>query len=186
MGVLHAAYGKCDLSFIPFAFLFIDTLFFFFSGLGAFASPLVATQFAQLPNWSFHFLVSLGFAISNAILLIAVFRLKRQDGTYIWYISPSNLRHLYIRCRLYHSHKRFFPECLLQAGEIIPETTANSGSEGSGTFKKVITTRAVHLLALFILIYVGVEVTIGGEVISLWYDQRPTLLHLTCTYSLMF
>lgn len=119
MGLLHAAYG-----------------------LGAFASPLVATQFAQLPNWSFHFLVSLGFAISNAILLIAVFRLKRQD------------------------------ECLLQAGEIIPETTPNSGSEDSGTFKKVITTRAVHLLALFILIYVGVEVTIGGWIVTFIIDVR--------------
>lgn len=111
MGILHAAYG-----------------------LGAFASPLVATQFAQLPRWSFHFLVSLGVAVSNTILLIVVFKLQRQD------------------------------DCLLQAGEIIPDR--NSGNEDSGTFKKVITTRAVHLLAIFILIYVGVEVTMGGKVLA--------------------
>ncbi|PPQ65344.1 hypothetical protein CVT26_000057 [Gymnopilus dilepis] len=57
MGVLHAAYG-----------------------LGAFASPLVATQFAQLPRWSFHYLASLGIAVSNTIILISVFKLQRQDG----------------------------------------------------------------------------------------------------------
>ncbi|KAF8813139.1 MFS general substrate transporter [Phlegmacium glaucopus] len=119
MGLLHAAYG-----------------------LGAFASPLVATQFAQLPHWSFHFLSSLGIAISNTILLISVFKLKRQD------------------------------ECLLQAGEIIPDKNPNSGSEGSGTFKKVVTTRAVHLLAIFILIYVGVEVTIGGWIVTFIIDVR--------------
>lgn len=29
------------------------------------------------------------------------------------------------------------------------------------------TTRAVHLLAIFILIYVGVEVTMGGTVLTI-------------------
>ena len=29
------------------------------------------------------------------------------------------------------------------------------------------TTRAVHLLAIFILIYVGVEVTIGGKLLGI-------------------
>jgi hypothetical protein len=52
-----------------------------FSGLGAFTSPFIATQFAQLPRWSFNFLVSLGIAMSNVFSLISVFKLKRQDGT---------------------------------------------------------------------------------------------------------
>lgn len=51
-------------------------------GLGAFASPFAATQFAQLPHWSFHFLISLGIAISNTIILVAVFKLKTQDGEF--------------------------------------------------------------------------------------------------------
>lgn len=49
-------------------------------GAGALASPLIATQFAQLDRWSFHFLVSLGIALSNTIALVLVFRLKTQDG----------------------------------------------------------------------------------------------------------
>ncbi|KAG8924709.1 hypothetical protein FRC02_010232 [Tulasnella sp. 418] len=56
MGILHAVYG-----------------------LGAFSAPLVATQFAQRPKWSFHFLVSLGISIINTVVLVAVFKLKRQE-----------------------------------------------------------------------------------------------------------
>ena len=66
------------LSFILFIFLLIDLSY---SGLGAFTSPFVATQFAQIPRWSFHFLVSLGIAMTNIIFLTSVFKLKRQDGT---------------------------------------------------------------------------------------------------------
>lgn len=51
-------------------------------GAGALSSPLVATQFAQLPCWSFHYLVSLGVALVNTVLLIAVFRFKSQDGLF--------------------------------------------------------------------------------------------------------
>jgi hypothetical protein len=49
-------------------------------GAGALCAPLVATQFAQMHKWSFHYLVSLGIAISNTIVLIFVFRFKTQDG----------------------------------------------------------------------------------------------------------
>ncbi|KAH9478786.1 hypothetical protein JR316_0009247 [Psilocybe cubensis] len=119
MGILHAAYG-----------------------LGAFASPLVATQFAQLHRWSFHFLVSLGLAITNTAILIMIFKLKRQD------------------------------DCLKEAGEIIPETTAEEKEQNKSTFKTVMRTQAVHLLAFFILVYVGVEVTIGGWIVTFIINVR--------------
>ena len=156
LGILQAAYGDYSLSFILFVLLLIGQIIF--SGLGAFISPFIATQFAQIPRWSFHFLVSLGLAMTNATFLISVFKLKRQDGTYILHqlhFSPSK-RHLY------DSFKRFFLACLSQAGEIIPEKDLTSGSENRSSSKEVLTTPAVHLLALFILFYVGVELTIGG------------------------
>ena len=80
LGLLQAAYGDYSLSFILFVLLVKS---YIFSGLGAFTSPFIATQFAQLPRWSFHFLVSLAVAMTNTILLISVFKLKHQDGTYI-------------------------------------------------------------------------------------------------------
>ena len=54
-----------------------------FLGIGAFAAPLAATQFAQLHGWSFHFLVSLGIAIVNVIFLVLVFKLSTQNGEYV-------------------------------------------------------------------------------------------------------
>ncbi|CAE7086840.1 unnamed protein product [Rhizoctonia solani] len=55
LGLLHAGYGA-----------------------GAFIAPLVATQFAQIPRWSFHFLTSLGISLINSFSLFFVFRLRRQ------------------------------------------------------------------------------------------------------------
>ncbi|KAK0482205.1 MFS general substrate transporter [Armillaria novae-zelandiae] len=90
MGIMHAVYG-----------------------VGALCSPLVATQFAYLPRWSFHYLTSLGVALTNTIFLWAVFRLKTQD------------------------------DCLAEIGH-------PPGEKGDDEH------------TFFILVYVGVEVTIGG------------------------
>ncbi|TFK38015.1 major facilitator superfamily domain-containing protein [Crucibulum laeve] len=115
MGVLHAAYG-----------------------LGAFAAPLVATQFSQLRHWSFHYLVSLGIAISNTIILAMVFRFKSQD------------------------------HCLSQIGQEAGE----KGTSEHSAFRQILSLKAVHLLAFFILVYVGVEVTIGGWIVTYIIDVR--------------
>lgn len=115
MGILHAAYGA-----------------------GAFSSPLVATQFAQQPHWSFHYLCSLGLALVNTILLITVFGLKTQD------------------------------ECLAQIG--LPP--CEKGNSERSQLRQVFALRAVHLLAFFILVYVGVEVTVGGWIVTYIMDIR--------------
>ncbi|KAK7034515.1 hypothetical protein VNI00_012362 [Paramarasmius palmivorus] len=111
MGILHAVYG-----------------------LGALCSPLVSTQFAQMTHWSFHFLCSLGIAIINTILIIAVFRGKNQD------------------------------DIGMPAGE--------KGTSEHSTFRQILTQRNVHLMAFFILVYVGVEVTIGGWIVTFVIRER--------------
>ncbi|KAF5327217.1 hypothetical protein D9619_005088 [Psilocybe cf. subviscida] len=119
MGFLHAAYG-----------------------LGAFCSPLIATQFAALPGhrrWASHYLVSLGISVVNVILLVLVFRGRPQD------------------------------DCLRMAGEIVPE---RSIEQERGLFRRVLRTSAVHLIALFVLIYVGVEVTTGGWIVTFIINVR--------------
>ncbi|KAG9221698.1 hypothetical protein CCMSSC00406_0005611 [Pleurotus cornucopiae] len=115
MGILHATYG-----------------------LGAFAAPLVATQFAQIDRWSFHYLVSLGIALSNAVALAMVFRFKGQD------------------------------ECLIAMGQPVGEKDSGEHSK----FRQILTQRTVHFLAFFILVYVGVEVTIGGWIVTFIIDVR--------------
>ncbi|PPQ86680.1 LOW QUALITY PROTEIN: hypothetical protein CVT25_006755 [Psilocybe cyanescens] len=149
MGILHAAYG-----------------------LGAFASPLVATQFAQLRRWSFHFLGSLGIAITNTVVLVVVFKLKRQDGE-----TVLQREKILLTFNVSLPGPSFFVgnlDCLKEAGEHIPEKTAaqEEQDQGNSTFKTVMRTRAVHLLAFFILVYVGVEVTIGGWIVTFIIDVR--------------
>ncbi|KAJ3516403.1 hypothetical protein NLJ89_g1143 [Agrocybe chaxingu] len=61
------------------------------------------------------------------------------------------------------------PDCLREAGETIPEGPTD---DGQGAFKKVLSMKVVHLIAIFILIYVGVEVTIGGWIVSFIIEVR--------------
>lgn len=115
MGILHAAYGA-----------------------GAFTAPLVATQFAQLDRWSFHYIVSLGIAVSNTIALCLIFGTKTQD------------------------------ECL----RLLGQESAEKGEDEHTSFNQILRIKAVHFLAFFILVYVGVEVTIGGWIVTFMRDVR--------------
>ncbi|KAF9558507.1 MFS general substrate transporter [Agrocybe pediades] len=117
MGILHAAYG-----------------------LGAFASPLVSTQFAVFPRWSFFFFVSLGLSVANTIVLCLVFRFKDQD------------------------------ECLRQAGEVVADREPAATEENA--FTQVLRNKSTHIIAFFALVYVGVEVTIGGWIVTFIKDVR--------------
>ncbi len=49
-------------------------------------------------------------------------------------------------------------ECLAQIGQLTEEKESVNGSK----YKEMFKLKALHLLAIFILVYVGVEVTIGG------------------------
>jgi len=115
MGMLHASYG-----------------------LGALSSPLVATQFSQTQHCSFHYLISLGLAISNVIILILTFRFRTQD------------------------------ESLTLIGEAVGEKSTSDHSN----FRQILSLRTVHLLSIFALLYVGVEVTIGGWITTYIIDVR--------------
>ncbi|KAI0760312.1 MFS general substrate transporter [Fomes fomentarius] len=117
MGVLHAVYG-----------------------VGALASPLVATQFSQLTHWSFHYLVSLGIALFNTIILVVVFRFKDQDS------------------------------CLAEIGQL-PSHEMDT-SDDKSKYKQMFRLRSLHLMAIFILIYVGVEVTLGGWIVTYVINLR--------------
>ena len=91
MGLLHAVYGLCLRVYA------LNTKWRFV-GLGALSSPLVATQFAQLPRWSFHYLVSLGIAATNTLVLVAVFRGKTQDGeSFLTYNFISDMNDIHFK-----------------------------------------------------------------------------------------
>ncbi|EIW78196.1 MFS general substrate transporter [Coniophora puteana RWD-64-598 SS2] len=59
-------------------------------------------------------------------------------------------------------------ECLAQIG--VP--AGDRGTSNRGEFRQIIALKEVHLLALFILFYVGTEVTLGGWTISYIINVR--------------
>ena len=75
-----------------------------------------------------------------------------------------------------HVYAYFIPPlvCLDQIGQPrSPESLASSSHEPKGpTFKQILSHRNVHLMAFFILVYVGVEVTIGSWSVTYVQDKR--------------
>ena len=114
-------------------------------------SPLLSTQFAQLPRWSFMYLALLGLSLAAALLQSAVFRFRTQERTCYSLTSHG--------CGL---HVRLHAECW----EDIGQRPSPQDSESDGIlarYKKVFRLRAVHLMALFAFTYVGHEVTAGSK-----------------------
>ncbi|TDL25165.1 MFS general substrate transporter [Rickenella mellea] len=107
-------------------------------GLGAFCSPLVATQFAHRHRWSFHYLVSFAISISSLLALMAVFRGRTHD------------------------------ECLEEIGE----PPAQVGTSTDNKYRQIMRQKVVHLLAFWCLVYVGVEVSIGGWTVTYIIQDR--------------
>ncbi|KAF4620264.1 hypothetical protein D9613_001062 [Agrocybe pediades] len=61
-------------------------------------------------------------------------------------------------------------DCLREAGEIIPEHIENTTE--SSKFAQMFSIRAVHVLALFLILYIGTEVTIGGWIVTFMLVER--------------
>ncbi|KAJ7646022.1 major facilitator superfamily domain-containing protein [Mycena polygramma] len=59
-------------------------------------------------------------------------------------------------------------ECLAQIGQAPEE----KGESEESHFRQIISIKAVHLLALFLFVYVGMEVTIGGWIVSFMIAVR--------------
>ena len=67
----------------------------------------------------------------------------------------------YIPCHVLKTNPVHPPAALAEIGQAPPreETEENGGSKYGQMFKL----KSLHLMAVFILIYIGVEVTLGGE-----------------------
>ncbi len=116
-------------------------------GLGAFAAPLVATQFAQQEHWSYHYLISASIGVVNVAFLAYVFRFKNQDGAYTQRCFASDVAEYWV----------------LDVMEEAGQAPGEADMAGQSKYKQIMGLKSVHFLACWALIYVGVEVTLGGE-----------------------
>ena len=73
--------------------------------------------------------------------------------------------------------------CLHRAGEILPDKTAIDDINDD-KFGQLMRNKTVHLLALFLMVYIGVEVTIGGILFSLQlndiYESNYCKIRMDC------
>jgi hypothetical protein len=128
-------------------------------GAGALVAPLISTQFAQLPRWwSFHYLVLLGVALGDFAQMVGVFRGRGFEDV---------SREMGI--------EREVSEVL---EDPVSPVSTDSCTVGDGTERQegeaagILPKRLyVPLLALFMFLCVGVEVSIGGIDIFL-FERR--------------
>ncbi|KAG9014374.1 hypothetical protein FRB94_012780 [Tulasnella sp. JGI-2019a] len=112
-------------------------------GTGALVAPLVATQFAQQRHWSFHYLTSLGFAAVNNVLVIVVFKWKRQE--------------------------QLIPEAASRRAANAPDAES---SNGGNKLLQIWRLPTVHFMSLFLFLYVGSEITTGGWIFTYLLNYR--------------
>ncbi|KAH8915700.1 MFS general substrate transporter, partial [Atractiella rhizophila] len=116
-----------------------------FYGLGALISPLIATAFVSSGiKFSYFWLVTLGLGVVNFLLLLSMFRLERESAA-----EDSSER---------------------QEGQEMAAVGVRGMEEGNmvvqeddhkAKLKRILTDRNVLVMAAFILLYVGTEVSIG-------------------------
>ena len=89
------------------------------------------------------------------IILAVVFKFQSQDSKSIPMLKErqnysTDMGSIYLTA------------CLRRAGEIHDAKSSSGEVNDNGEFGQIIRNRTVHLLAIFLMIYIGVEVTIGG------------------------
>ncbi|KAG6812461.1 hypothetical protein H0H92_002726 [Tricholoma furcatifolium] len=94
-------------------------------------------------HWSFHYLVSGGLTIFNIIALTLVFRFKHSKA-----------------------------KELLEASGQARQETGNQAPIRDNVYRQVFGLSAVHILTAFAVIYIGVEVTLGGWIVTFIINER--------------
>lgn len=126
-------------------------------GLGALSSPLVATQFARMRRWSFHYFISLGLSCGAIIAVSLAFRFKDQLCTYCDSQIPES-RVIDVS----------LADCLRQIGQE-PE---QKPEQVPITLRSLVwDNKTLPILTVFLFFYVGTEISMAGAC-----EPRPSSL----------
>ncbi|KAK8846779.1 hypothetical protein IAR55_005867 [Kwoniella newhampshirensis] len=133
-------------------------------GFGATISPFVSTAFVQHVDKEvyYYYAVSLGLALATAASLIVVFRFRTEDQI----VGRRAIEGQEIPVIDGEKTGRERKQVPISAGHV------EEAGGSSGKMKRILQTPSVHFMAFYILIYVGVEVNIGGWATSFLIDER--------------
>jgi hypothetical protein len=142
----------------------------------------VATQFSELKHWNFHYLTSLGVAIINLVLVLYAFRLKSietlfSDAGYIEATAEPE-KEITVAATAYPVEKveeegavpsvptgnrHIDPERSVTQTDVVQVTNQAGSAQKMG---QIIRDPVVLLISFFAFVYVGLEITIGGWIVT--------------------
>ena len=88
----------------------------------------------------------------NVVILARVFKFQPQDGTLL---APFR------KMTLTWAINLIITVCLRQAGEILPDKIPGEEIH-ENKFSQIMKNKTVHLFVVFLMVYTGIEITIGG------------------------
>lgn len=154
-------------------------------GLGATASPLVTTQFVKHVENTvyYYYAVSLGLAAVTCVLLLVVFQLRTDDqvvgrrtGAPIADATGTADSSAVTATTELEMTPATTTDATVELAQPPSPRTAKATkppASGSGSkMKRIGRSGTIYIMAFYILIYVGVEVGIGGWATSFLIDVR--------------
>lgn len=137
-------------------------------GFGATVSPLVSTEFVKQLSGTvyYYFAVSLGLALFTSLALFLVFRLRTEDQV----VGRRGIDETTSE-EVAAPQPEPYGESSGEKRDRESKERREAGSSGN-KMKRIMKTPAVHFMAFYIMIYVGVEVTIGGWAVSYSFDIK--------------
>lgn len=138
-----------------------------FFGFGALVCPLVATQFAQdnLQYWNYFYLCTMGLAVLSAVTVGAVYRFRREEDIFrsAGYVGfGSAISETAQVESATQSSKTSIDDPMEPPTLDVDPPSALTTSK----YKRTFTTPLVYMAALYNWIYVGIEIAIGGWVVT--------------------
>nr|VWP01938.1 Oligopeptide transporter OPT-like protein [Ganoderma boninense] len=111
-------------------------------GVAATCAPLVSARFARLLSWSSVFLATVCFSVTTTTLQMLAFKFKSQA------------------------------DCLKEIGQPRMLENVEDSPNAVSKYKRVLRLPTVHLMALFLFMHVGVEVTISGWIVTFMTERH--------------
>ncbi|PVF98696.1 MFS general substrate transporter [Serendipita vermifera] len=145
-------------------------------GVGALVAPLLSTQFADYytrthaRNWSLYYAILIGASLSNFVSFVTILRGAGYEEV-LKGMGVSQQEEIELRNNMSRTESGNDSTVDVAQTETGDSAFTRSTKEGN-TFGIVLKQVHVHVLAAFVFIYVGVEVTIGGWIVTFMINER--------------